>query len=90
MNLPTGLTTTDSAAQQLGTVPVNSESEAATWQVVPDGNYCGELSYTVVATADNGWQQTVTRTVMVPATTNGYFTSGWQLMAVPFTSTTLP
>ena len=39
----------------------------------------------MVAEADNGWQQVVTRTVMIPATTSSNFTGGWQLMGVPFT-----
>ncbi len=80
--LPPGLSLSSNtvAQQQIGTVARNTESTPVVWEVVPDGKRCGELTYYVVAEADNGWQQVVSRTVMIPATTSSNFTGGWQLI----------
>jgi hypothetical protein len=87
--LPPGLelapTVPQTAQQNLGTVGVNSESLPATWQVQATGEYCGELEYFVTARAASGWQQIVSRKIMVPATKKSTLRSGWQLMHVPFT-----
>ncbi|MDH7602234.1 MAG: hypothetical protein QHI38_08820 [Armatimonadota bacterium] len=87
--LPPGLelatTVQQSAQQNLGSVPVNSESLPATWEVQATGEYCGELEYFVTARAASGWQQIVSRKIMVPATKKSTLRSGWQLMHVPFT-----
>lgn len=84
--LPNGLELTpgQTARQTIGRVPVNSESLPAAWQVQATGDYCGELEYFVTARAASGWQQVVSRKVMVPATKKSIFRSGYQLMHVPF------
>ncbi|MGC8861722.1 MAG: hypothetical protein ACP5R5_02990, partial [Armatimonadota bacterium] len=73
------------AQQSLGRVPVNTESLPATWQVQATGEYSGELEYFVTARAASGWQQIVSRKIMVPATKHNVFRSGYQMMHVPFT-----
>ncbi|MGQ9455977.1 MAG: hypothetical protein ACUVRS_02485 [Armatimonadota bacterium] len=87
--LPPGLelapTVPQTAQQNLGNVPVNSESLPASWQVQATGEYCGELEYFVTARAASGWQQIVSRKIMVPATKKSTLRGGWQLMHVPFT-----
>jgi len=85
--LPPGLelfSTAEKTQQEVGRVPLNTESEPVTWKVRATGDYCGELEYSVSASDPSGWQQNVTRKVMVPATRNGIFRSGWQLVSVPF------
>jgi len=72
------------AQQDIGEVPKNSEGGPAVWEVVPTGEYCGELKYYVSVTDITGWSQTVERTIMVPATKRSVFRYGWQLMHVPF------
>ena len=84
--LPDGLQlVSDSAQQEVGRVPINSESIPVSWEVQATGEYCGELEYMVTA-RDNvtGWQQIATRKIMVPATKSGLFRSGWQSISVPF------
>jgi len=88
--LPPGLelaatTSPQTAKQALGRVPVNTESLPATWQVQATGEYSGELEYFVTARAASGWQQVVSRKIMVPATKRNVFRSGYQMMHVPFT-----
>lgn len=85
--LPAGLTLSlgQSAIQNVGRVPVNSESSAVVWNVEPTGEYSGELEYFVTARDIGGWQQVVSRKVMVPATKKSIFRSGYQMMHVPFT-----
>lgn len=85
--LPAGLKLAagSSARQEIGPVDVNSESEAVVWNVEPTGEYCGELEYYVSVSDISGWQQTVSRKVIVPATRKSVFHYGWQLMHVPFT-----
>lgn len=87
--LPPGLELTtsppQSAQQSLGRISVNSEALPATWTVQATGEYCGELEYFVTARAASGWQQVVSRKIMVPATKKLVFRSGWQMMHVPFT-----
>ncbi len=73
------------AQQNLGKVQVNSESLPASWEVQATGEHCGELEYFVTARAASGWQQIVSRKIMVPATKKGTLRSRWQLMHVPFT-----
>ena len=89
MVLPAGLeltsTPAQTAQQAVGRVAVNSESPAVSWQVQPTGEYSGELEYFITARAANGWQQVVSRKIMVPATRRNVFRSGYQLMHVPFT-----
>jgi len=87
--LPAGLelasTTTQSAQQSIGRVPVNSEALPASWTVQATGEYCGELEYFVTARASSGWQQVVSRKIIVPATKRLVLRSGWQMIHVPFT-----
>jgi hypothetical protein len=85
--LPSGLSLGlgQSAKQIVGEVSVNSESDAAVWQVEPTGEYSGELEYFVTARDVSGWQQVVSRKIFVPATRRSVFRSGYQLMHVPFT-----
>jgi len=73
------------AQQAIGRVPVNTESLPATWDVQATGEYAGELEYFVTARASSGWQQVVSRKIMVPATKRNVFRSGYQMMHVPFT-----
>jgi hypothetical protein len=73
------------AQQAIGRVPVNTEALPATWLVQATGEYSGELEYFITARAASGWQQVVSRKVMVPATKRNVFRSGYQLMHVPFT-----
>lgn len=74
----------NAATKTIGPVPVNSEAPPVTWKLKATGQYCGELEYSVSAWDPTGWQQTVARKVMVPATRRSVFTFGWQLMHVPF------
>jgi hypothetical protein len=87
--LPPGLvldsTTAQNAEQSIGDVPVNTESSAVIWSVRATGDYSGELEYYVIARAASGWQQIVSRKIMVPATKKSVFRSGYQMMHVPFT-----
>lgn len=88
--LPQGLqlstsTGVQSARQSVGRVPANSEAVPVSWLVEPTGEYSGELEYFVTARDVSGWQQIVSRKVMVPATKKNVFRSGYQLMSVPFT-----
>ena len=85
--LPPGLQlATGTAQQEIGRVPINSESVPVSWDVRATGDYCGELEYFVTA-RDNvsGWQQSVSRKILVPATKKSIFRYGWQLVSVPFT-----
>lgn len=75
----------NTAKQDVGTVKINSEALPVEWKVTANGNYSGELTYYVIARAASGWQQIVTRTIMVPATKKTIFKSGWLLVNVPFT-----
>ncbi len=70
--------------QTLDHVPVNSEAQPVIWSVRATGEYSGELEYFVTARADSGWQQVVSRKVMVPATKRSVLRSGYQMMHVPF------
>lgn len=87
--LPPGLELTTSAGntpqKRMGRIPINSEALPATWQVQATGCYSGELEYFVTARAASGWQQVISRKVMVPATRKFTVQSGWQLVHVPFT-----
>ena len=91
--LPLGLTlaATDdqgqpqTARQSVGRVAVNSESQPVSWTVEPTGEYSGELEYFLTARDVSGWQQIVSRKIVVPATKKSVFRSGYQLMSVPFT-----
>lgn len=89
--LPKGLQLASGTAQQeVGRVPINSESIPVSWEVQATGDYCGELEYFVSA-RDNvtGWQQTISRKIMIPATKTSLFNYGWQLMSVPFSVNTV-
>lgn len=87
--LPPGLELTQApqqtAQQAIGRVPISSEALPVSWTVQATGEYSGELEYFVTARAQSGWQQVVSRKIMVPATKKLAFRSGWQLMHVPFT-----
>ncbi|MEN6358375.1 MAG: hypothetical protein ABFD83_14980 [Armatimonadota bacterium] len=84
--LPKGLAlTSDSTAkQEIGDVPTNSESSPVTWKVKPTGESCGELEYYVIFSDKNGWSQTVTHTIMVPAAKRTVLRYGYQMVSVPF------
>lgn len=68
----------------VGAVPSNSESAPVTWKVRATGQYSGELQYSVSASDTSGWQQTVSRKIVVPATKKSVLRYGWQLVHVPF------
>ena len=51
----------------------------------PPGEYSGALQYFITARASSGWQQVVSRTIMVPATKWCLLRGGYQLVNVPFT-----
>ena len=90
--LPDGLQLVSGSAQQeVGRVPINSESIPVSWTLQATGEFCGELEYMITA-RDNvtGWQQTVSRKVMVPATKSSLFKAGWQLMSVPYSVNATP
>ncbi|MFQ3549434.1 MAG: hypothetical protein SNJ70_06750 [Armatimonadota bacterium] len=71
--------------QNLGMISSNNEGGPAVWYVEPTGEYSGELEYRVMARDDvTGWQQSVTRKVLVPSIRRSLFTFGWQFMHVPF------
>ncbi|NLN74777.1 MAG: hypothetical protein GX139_00490 [Armatimonadetes bacterium] len=66
----------------------NMECTPVEWTVRATGEYAGELPI-YVSVADNDptgkyWQQSVKRTICIPATKGSYFDYGWQLMHVPF------
>lgn len=83
--LPEGLTlASGTASQDIGDVPINTESGAVTWSVKPTGTRCGELEYYVVFSDKNGWSQTVSRKIMVPATKKTELHYGYQMVSVPF------
>jgi len=73
------------AQQTIGSVDVNSEALPVSWSITANGRYCGELEYFVTARAASGWQQVVSRKIMVPATKQSVLRSGYQLVSVPFT-----
>ncbi len=85
--LPEGLelSSTSSARQEIGDVLIGTESDPITWQVTPTGTACGELEYYVAFSDENGWQQTVTRTIYVPAAKKSVLRHGYQMVSVPFT-----
>jgi hypothetical protein len=87
--LPPGLELTtipqQNAQQPIGRVQINSESLPATWTVHATGEYLGELEYFVTARDVSGWQQVVSRKIMVTATKKSVFRNGYQMMCVPFT-----
>lgn len=74
----------NTVTKTIGPVLANSEALPVTWKVRATGQYCGELVYSVSASDPTGWQQTVARKIMVPATRRSLFNFGWQLMHVPF------
>lgn len=86
--LPKGLELMPSslAQQEIGSVPINSESTPVSWSVRATGEYTGELEYFVSVRDVSGWQQIVSRKIMVPATKTTILRSGYQLVSVPFAS----
>ena len=86
--LPKGLELdpSSSAQQQIGPVPINSEAAPVEWTVRATGDYVGELQYYVTARDTSGWQQIVSRKIMVPAVKHTVVTGGFQMVSVPFTA----
>ena len=84
--LPNGLELdpSSSAQQQIGPVPINSEAAPVEWTVRATGDYVGELQYYVTAKDTSGWQQIVSRKIMVPAVKHTVVTGGFQMVSVPF------
>ena len=84
--LPNGLEydPSSSAQQQIGPVPINSEAAPVEWTVRATGDYVGELQYYVSARDTSGWQQIVSRKIMVPAVKHTMVTGGFQMVSVPF------
>lgn len=88
LHLPKGLQLApgSSAQQELDPVLRNSESAPVVWDVVATGEYSGELEYFVSVKDISGWQQVVSRKIIVPATKKTVLRGGgYQMMSVPFT-----
>lgn len=88
LTLPAGLelASGETAKKEIGAISYDSECTPVEWQVRATGEYCGKLQYSVSVT-DSGnrhWQQTVTSSIIVPASKRSLFTYGWQLMHIPF------
>ncbi|MCE5199676.1 MAG: hypothetical protein ABFD54_11885 [Armatimonadota bacterium] len=87
--LPKGLQlaegTNSTSIQEIGNVPINSESTPVEWQVEANGEAAGELVYYVLFRDTSGWQQIVGRKIIVPAAKKAAMRYGYQLMSVPFT-----
>ena len=75
--------TPETTTKSIAWVGHNSE-ESVSWNLVPTGDYSGALKYFVTASADNGWQQTVEKTIIVPATKKTVLVPGWQMIQVPY------
>ncbi len=75
--------------KEIGMVPLNTEAIPVEWVVYATGERAGELPIYVTAVDSDQygvyWQQSVTRTITVPAVKRSQFFYGWQLMSVPFT-----
>jgi len=86
--LPKGLELdpTSDAQQQVGPVSINSEAAPVEWTVHATGDYVGELQYYVSARDTSGWQQIVSRKIMVPAVKHMTATGGFQMVSIPFTA----
>ena len=86
--LPKGLELdpTSDAQQQIGPVSINSEAAPVEWTVHATGDYVGELQYYVSARDTSGWQQIVSRKIMVPAVKHTMVTGGFQMVSIPFTA----
>ena len=84
--LPDGLQlASGKAVQSLGYISRDMEAGPAQWGVVADGTVSGALEYFVRAQDSvSGWNQIVSRKILVPATGTGTLKSGWQLISVPF------
>lgn len=75
-----------SAQQAIGPVAINSEAAPATWTVRATGDYVGPLTYYVSVRDTSGWQQIVSRSIMVPAVKHTLVTGGFQMVSVPYTA----
>ncbi len=84
--LPEGLQlVSGKAVQSLGYIGSTVESGPATWTVRADGTVSGSLEYFVKAQDSvTGWNQIVSRKILVPAAGSSTLKAGWQLMGVPF------
>jgi len=84
--LPDGLKlSSGKAVQSLGYITRDTEVGPALWNVVADGTVSGALEYYVRAQDSvSGWNQIVSRKILVPAVGTGILKAGWQLESVPF------
>ena len=86
-----------SATQSMGTIPISdgtatqiTKSDFTTseggvsWYVNPTGYRSGNLKYFVQASSDDGWAQSVEKTIIVPASNKTTLKKGWQLVNVPY------
>lgn len=75
----------NTATQNIGFVRNNTERSAPGWSVRATGLVLGEIEYFVSASDPiTGWNRTVSRKILVPATTSTIIKPGWQLTGVPF------
>ncbi len=75
----------NTATQEIGYVPSNTEMSGSGWTVRATGEVLGDIEYFVSAyDSVTGWNRSVSRKVLVPATTSTTIKSGWQLQSVPF------
>ncbi len=75
----------NTATQEIGYVRHNTEMSAPGWTVRATGEVLGEIEYFVSAFDPvTGWNRSVSRKVLVPATTSTTIRKGWQLQSVPF------
>ncbi|MCX6344484.1 MAG: hypothetical protein NT018_05345 [Armatimonadetes bacterium] len=89
--LPKGLrlaADSESAQQDMGFIGMNSEGAPVTWRVEATGTYSGDLEYYVSVRDPSGWQQVVSRKIMVPATKQMDLRNGYQMLCPPYTAIT--
>lgn len=85
LTLPPGLElVSGDAMQTITSISPESEALPIKWQVRATGRVTGELRYWVSVSGTPGLQKTVTRTIVVPATSSTPIKQGWQMISVPF------
>lgn len=85
LTLPPGLElVAGDAMQEITSISPESEAVPIVWSVKSNGQVTGELKYWVSVSGTPMLQKTVTRTIMVPATSATPIKQGWQLVSVPF------
>jgi hypothetical protein len=85
LTLPPGLElVTGNAMQPVSTIAPEKESVPVEWTVRANGTASGNLDYLVSVSGAPGLQKTVKRSILVPATNTTNFTTGWQMVSIPF------